>query len=79
MMTEPIISAALSWSVGITCEYVKGDRDAAVAEPLLDDLRVHAVLQSDRRVAVPQVVQSDDWYAGVFRLLLERPGERGPA
>ena len=38
---------------------VEGDADARVAQPLADDLRMHACPQRQRRVSVPQPVERD--------------------
>ena len=49
---------------------VKGHSNRRQAEPLLDDLRVHALAEQFRRVEVPQVVKACALHAGsrVMRL-----------
>ena len=55
---------------------VERDRDRCVPEPLLDDLRMHAGLERERRVGVPQVVQPDLRQPGVAHVVVERSRER---
>ena len=42
-----------------------GEGDAGVAEPLAHDLRVHVLLEQDRGVGVPEVVEPNAGHVGL--------------
>ena len=61
---------------GIACEYVSSVivmAEALLDDPLLDDLRVDARLERDRRVRVAQIVQPDLRQPGVAHVVIEGP------
>ena len=62
---------------------VQGHRHGGVAEPLADDLRVHAGLQNQGSVSVPQVMEADPRQPSTEDLPVELPADvlevqRGP-
>jgi hypothetical protein len=56
---------------------VQGDCDTAVTEPFANDLRMHTLLEHERRVRVAKLVEGDSGQVGFLRDSPELTSEVG--